>query len=188
MESVPNELNGHQSEGNPSQSRSDDTSSEQACKRPRTARVASPDRNFRRLEGQVHQRIIEASRLLHNQYDWSVSEDLGATNTVWAEIERPRRNVEEQTQPAESDGCFQIPSVPILAEFLRAYFYHVHPLLPLVHEGDFMASTSSEEQGDNSNTTRGRQHASLLLLQAILLSSAPVRLRRRSHPKGSFSF
>ncbi|EXA32093.1 hypothetical protein FOVG_16670 [Fusarium oxysporum f. sp. pisi HDV247] len=37
----------------------------------------------------------------------------------------------------EDQGCFNVPSRPILDQFIQQYFLHMHPLLPLFNEGDF---------------------------------------------------
>ncbi|ORY69028.1 uncharacterized protein BCR38DRAFT_472437 [Pseudomassariella vexata] len=37
----------------------------------------------------------------------------------------------------ESQGCLRVPTKSILDEFLRNYFLHVHPMLPLLNERDF---------------------------------------------------
>ncbi|KAJ2893738.1 Cutinase transcription factor 1 beta [Zalerion maritima] len=37
----------------------------------------------------------------------------------------------------ELQGCLRLPTRPTLDEFVRQYFLHVHPMLPLTDEGDF---------------------------------------------------
>jgi hypothetical protein len=37
----------------------------------------------------------------------------------------------------ELQGCLKVPVRPLLDEFIRQYFLHVHPTLPVVNEGDF---------------------------------------------------
>ncbi|KXH28395.1 fungal specific transcription factor domain-containing protein [Colletotrichum simmondsii] len=37
----------------------------------------------------------------------------------------------------ELQGCLRVPTRAILDEFVQQYFLHVHPLLPMIHEGDF---------------------------------------------------
>lgn len=70
--------------------------------------------------------------------------------------------------------CFKLPQTVILAEFMKAYFLHVHPLLPLFREGDFWAIGAPET---SLNTPAGTQEMSLLLLQAMLFASSVVRTR-----------
>jgi len=38
----------------------------------------------------------------------------------------------------EAQGCFRVPSRPILDEFIREYFLHMHPMLPIINEGLFV--------------------------------------------------
>ncbi|KAI1855664.1 hypothetical protein JX265_006067 [Neoarthrinium moseri] len=37
----------------------------------------------------------------------------------------------------ESQGCFRVPTREILDEFVQQYFLHIHPMLPMLNEGDF---------------------------------------------------
>lgn len=37
----------------------------------------------------------------------------------------------------ESQGSLHLPSRILLDEFMQYYFLHIHPVLPLIHEGDF---------------------------------------------------
>ncbi|KAL8377934.1 hypothetical protein RB595_008562 [Gaeumannomyces hyphopodioides] len=66
----------------------------------------------------------------------------------------------------ESQGCLHVPKRPMLDDFVEQYFLHVHPLTPLVDEGDFWdmySQTSGKPASDAS--------LSLLLFQAMLFSS-----------------
>lgn len=75
----------------------------------------------------------------------------------------------EDLQFLDMQGCLQVPSRPILDEFIQQYFLHMHPLLPLVNEGEFWDtySTSSRECTD-------KKKISLLVFQAILFSCCNV--------------
>lgn len=70
----------------------------------------------------------------------------------------------------ELQGCLRLPTKPIVDEFLRRYFLHVHPMLPLLNEGDFWDMYCGEAGGEN-------KHFSLLLFQSILFASCSVRSR-----------
>lgn len=37
----------------------------------------------------------------------------------------------------ELQGCFHVPTRPALDEFVREYFLHVHPNLPMINESEF---------------------------------------------------
>ncbi|KAK7223893.1 hypothetical protein V2G26_011896 [Clonostachys chloroleuca] len=66
----------------------------------------------------------------------------------------------------ELQGCLRVPIRPLLDEFLQQYFLHVHPMLPLVNEGDFWDLYSQ-----NPRSTSPDDRLSLLLLQTILFAS-----------------
>ncbi|CAH0037767.1 unnamed protein product [Clonostachys rhizophaga] len=66
----------------------------------------------------------------------------------------------------ELQGCLRVPIRPLLDEFLQQYFLHVHPMLPLVNEGDFWDLYSQ-----NPKATSPDDRLSLLLLQTILFAS-----------------
>uniref|UniRef100_A0A8H7N7F7 Zn(2)-C6 fungal-type domain-containing protein n=1 Tax=Bionectria ochroleuca TaxID=29856 RepID=A0A8H7N7F7_BIOOC len=66
----------------------------------------------------------------------------------------------------ELQGCLRVPIRPLLDEFLQQYFLHVHPMLPLVNEGDFWDLYSQ-----NPKSTSPDDRLSLLLLQTILFAS-----------------
>ncbi|KAI1827490.1 hypothetical protein F4861DRAFT_366671 [Xylaria intraflava] len=64
----------------------------------------------------------------------------------------------------ESEGCFRIPTRPILDEFVQQYFLHVHPLLPLINEDDFWNLYCQLDIGVEL------EKMSLLVFQAMLFS------------------
>ncbi|KAI0141635.1 hypothetical protein GGR57DRAFT_403338 [Xylariaceae sp. FL1272] len=64
----------------------------------------------------------------------------------------------------ESQGCLRVPTRDILDEFVKQYFLHVHPLLPLINEGDFWDLYC--HQGNGGTTEK----LSLLVFQAMLFS------------------
>ncbi|KAF5668328.1 fungal specific transcription factor factor domain-containing protein [Fusarium denticulatum] len=57
-------------------------------------------------------------------------------------------------------GCLSVPPRPILDEFIREYFLHVHPMLPLMDESVF-----GEQYRQQTNKV------SLFLIQAMLFAS-----------------
>jgi hypothetical protein len=64
------------------------------------------------------------------------------------------------------EGCFRVPVRSILDQFIEQYFLHVHPMMPLLNEGDFW------DMYDSLSDTPPR-NLSLLLFQAILFASCP---------------
>ena len=72
----------------------------------------------------------------------------------------------------ESQGCYRIPSAPVLKTFMHHYFLYVHPMLPVLNEGDFWDLHFPEIQ-----TTSKTRQPSILLLQAMLFAACPVGFR-----------
>ncbi|KAH8685066.1 hypothetical protein BGZ61DRAFT_356240 [Ilyonectria robusta] len=68
----------------------------------------------------------------------------------------------------ESQGCLSVPIKPILDELLQHYFLHIHPMLPLLDEGEFWESYDGESVESNLD---GKPQFSLLLLRAMLFAS-----------------
>ncbi|KAL2755720.1 hypothetical protein ACRALDRAFT_1082152 [Sodiomyces alcalophilus JCM 7366] len=63
----------------------------------------------------------------------------------------------------ELQGCLRVPTRRILDEFVQQYFLHVHPLLPMLNEGDFWDMYCGPAA---SNDTM-----SLLLFQSMIFAS-----------------
>lgn len=66
----------------------------------------------------------------------------------------------------EMQGCFRVPIKPIMDEFVKQYFLYVHPLTPLLNEGEIWQMYSSQSVGQT--------RLSLLLCQAVLYSACSV--------------
>lgn len=69
----------------------------------------------------------------------------------------------------ESEGCFHLPTRAILDQIVRQYFLHIHPLLPLLNEGDFW-----EMYYNKPNEGEEPPKLSLLVFQAIMFASCNV--------------
>lgn len=69
----------------------------------------------------------------------------------------------------EMQGCFRIPTKPVLDELVKQYFLHVHPIMPLYNEGEFW-----EMYGASSGAAPGHGRVSLLVFQAMLFSACRV--------------
>lgn len=72
----------------------------------------------------------------------------------------------------EGEGCFHIPTRPTLDNFLEQYFTHVHPLLPLLNEGDFWDMYSGSVNGGSQDKM------TLLVFQSMLFASCNVSPRK----------
>ena len=69
----------------------------------------------------------------------------------------------------EQRRCLHVPARPILDEFIREYFLHVHPILPVLNERDFWSMYSGPDPH-----APGRTRMSLFVFQAMLFISCPV--------------
>jgi hypothetical protein len=69
----------------------------------------------------------------------------------------------------EMKGCLHVPSRPSLDKFIRQYFLHVHPCMPILDEGEFWDMYSSA--GGETNKTYG---IPLLVFQAMLFTASTV--------------
>jgi hypothetical protein len=76
----------------------------------------------------------------------------------------------------ESQACLRVPTREILDEFVQQYFRHVHPFLPILHEGDFWRLYCPPTvDGLGVIVSPQPVTISLLLLQAMLVTSCNVR-------------
>ncbi|KAL1864498.1 hypothetical protein VTK73DRAFT_5846 [Phialemonium thermophilum] len=67
----------------------------------------------------------------------------------------------------ESQGCFRVPIKTLLDEFIHQYFRHVHPFLPLIHEGEFCDLYHKGE-----STSPAMEPVSLLVLQSMIFAAS----------------
>jgi hypothetical protein len=75
----------------------------------------------------------------------------------------------------ETQGCFRVPTRPILDEFIREYFLHIHPILPIINEETFW-----EIYEDYDSNLRGVSRISLLVFHAMLFASSSVSTEYQS--------
>ncbi|KAH8654763.1 fungal-specific transcription factor domain-containing protein [Ilyonectria robusta] len=64
----------------------------------------------------------------------------------------------------DAEECFRLPTRSILNQAVRQYFLHVHPMLPMLSEGDFWEAYYSPTPDESNKTC-------LLLMQAMLFAS-----------------
>lgn len=67
----------------------------------------------------------------------------------------------------EAEGCFHLPTRRIMDQIVRQYFLHVHPLLPILNEGDFWEMYYNKRTNEPSTM-------SLLVFQAMMFVSCNV--------------
>ncbi|KAI1136084.1 fungal-specific transcription factor domain-containing protein [Hypoxylon sp. FL0543] len=65
----------------------------------------------------------------------------------------------------ESQGCLRVPTRAILDEFVQQYFLHIHPIMPILNEGDFW------DMYCNQSPAGPTDKITLVFFQALLFSS-----------------
>ena len=68
----------------------------------------------------------------------------------------------------ESQGCFRVPGRSVLGQLVQQYFRYVHPILPLMDEGDFW------DMYHGRSTKIPAPNTHLVLLQAMLFAACTV--------------
>lgn len=77
----------------------------------------------------------------------------------------------EDVKYLEMKGCLHVPTGPVLDEFIRQYFLHVHPCLPMLNEAEFW-----DMYNNQFDQSRKRRTISLFTFQAMLFASCAVCL------------
>ncbi|KAI1029397.1 hypothetical protein LB504_010656 [Fusarium proliferatum] len=104
---------------------------------------------------------IDQAQITHK----STGTPLTLTGDCWDRVEIDR-NVVHDASSLDSEGCFDIPVDLVTRRFISHYFLHVHPLLPMLDEGDFWYLQS------DSNPANYRSNCpDILLLQAMLFAA-----------------
>lgn len=102
--------------------------------------------------------------------------DITYTFYPFLEINNLTNILPQDVSYLEMQGCFRIPTKPVLDELVKQYFLHVHPIMPLYNEGDFW-----EMYGAPSGSASEHGRVSLLIFQAMLFSACRVSRLLGSH-------
>lgn len=89
--------------------------------------------------------------LLARELPKLVNQDLSGSITTPASSERSvkRRRLDEAPQSSLSnESAPSLPQADVLELILRAYFTHVHPWIPMIHQGRFLERLADETQRD----------------------------------------
>lgn len=81
-------------------------------------------------------------------------------------VNEPTDGLPEVTEFMKTMHCFCLPRPPILDVFIKQYFLHVHPNLPILDEGEFMEVYS--------NRASNGVGIPLFLIQAMLVAASTV--------------
>ncbi|KAL5622356.1 hypothetical protein FOBRF1_001606 [Fusarium oxysporum] len=95
----------------------------------------------------------------------STGTPLVLTGDCWDRVEIDHNTVHDAAS-LSSEGCFDIPVEPVMRRFISHYFLYVHPLLPMLDEGDFW-----DLQSDSNPANYRNNCPDILLLQAMLFAA-----------------
>ncbi|KAK2678755.1 hypothetical protein RAB80_003936 [Fusarium oxysporum f. sp. vasinfectum] len=95
----------------------------------------------------------------------STGTPLVLTGDCWDRVEIDHNAVHDAVSLG-SEGCFDIPVEPVMRRFISHYFLYVHPLLPMLDEGDFW-----DLQSDSNPANYRNNCPDILLLQAMLFAA-----------------
>lgn len=76
---------------------------------------------------------------------------------------------QDDSRYLEQRGCLSLPEKAILDQFIQQYFLHVHPIIPIINEGDFWAMYHSQPGEAKWTGT-----FPLVILQAMIFVACPV--------------
>ncbi|KAF5004781.1 hypothetical protein FDECE_8738 [Fusarium decemcellulare] len=104
----------------------------------------------------------DISRMLYN--DFSPGPDVVYCFYPFLVVNNLHNIPQEDVNFLEHQGCLRVPTRPLLDDLVREYFLHVHPILPLICEGDFWDMYYYND--DQSSQPR----VSLLFLQSMMFA------------------
>lgn len=108
------------------------------------------------LQWAGEQSTLFGSEVTYSYYDFL------RVNNLWSLLPQDVSYLELQ-------GCLRVPKKAILDEYVKQYFLHVHPIMPLMNEGSFWemyGSTPADEPRSGK--------VSLLVFQAMLFAACAV--------------
>ena len=139
-----------------------------------------PDRNASRLQSEEHSvpflsRPSTIPPIINNfsPFSQELAFNTSVTFSYYSalEVKELSRLAPGDVRYLESKGCLHLPSRPYLDLFIRHYFLHVHPCMPVLDEGQFWDMYSN--MCDNRE---GTDKISLLLFQAMLFAATAVSI------------
>ncbi|PCD37061.1 hypothetical protein AU210_005566 [Fusarium oxysporum f. sp. radicis-cucumerinum] len=95
----------------------------------------------------------------------STGTPLVLTGDCWDRVEIDHNAIHDAVSLG-SEGCFDIPVEPVMRRFISHYFLYVHPLLPMLDEGDFW-----DLQSDSNPANYRNNCPDILLIQAMLFAA-----------------
>lgn len=132
----------------------------------------SPDPGFQRLSSQ-YPTFSTNSRTQNLHWAGEQSSLFGSEVTysyyAFLEVNNLWNLLPQDASYLELQGCLRIPKKTILDEYVKQYFLHVHPIMPLINEGGFWeVYGSTPVEGPRS------EKISLLMFQAMMFAACAV--------------
>jgi hypothetical protein len=115
-----------------------------------------------------------------SSFSFSLPQDFGFNASVtfsyyrFLKLDKLSNIPPEDVRFLETKGCLHVPSGDYLEQFVRQYFLHVHPCMPILDEAEFWELYSGD--GNESGTSG----ISLLVFQAMLFAASTVRFHLSS--------
>ncbi|PVH75443.1 hypothetical protein DL98DRAFT_427572 [Cadophora sp. DSE1049] len=110
---------------------------------------------------------FDAVTRLWHELDLQLGPNVPYTDYQFLALEDLSHLSSQEIDFLKSQGCFDIPSKPILDQFIHQYFLHVHPILPQIDEKIFWDLYMGSIQ-DNSKSAG----ISLFLFQAMIFAAS----------------
>lgn len=132
----------------------------------------SPDPGFQRLSSQ-YPSFPTSSRTQNLHWAGEQSSLFGSEVTysyyAFLDVNNLWKLLPQDASYLELQGCLRVPKKAILDEYVKQYFLHVHPIMPLINEGGFWEMYGSTPvEGSRS------EKISLLIFQAMMFASCAV--------------
>ncbi|OAL30558.1 hypothetical protein AYO22_01510 [Fonsecaea multimorphosa] len=103
--------------------------------------------------------------LVHSVMEICSGKRSNMSSGLWFQIRAPESEKVWETHDwvyLQSKGAFDLPSIDVCDSLIRAYFEHVHPLLPIIDASHFLSQY----------TLKGASSMNLLLLWSVFLAAA----------------
>ncbi|KAF3764618.1 hypothetical protein M406DRAFT_259208, partial [Cryphonectria parasitica EP155] len=124
------------------------------------------------LQELLHQHAHSSTRARIQQLEWVGEQSMRFGSDVtysyypFLEVNNLPSILPQDVSYLEMQGCLRVPAKPILDDFVKQYYLHVHPIMPLVDEGIFW-----EMYGSQPGAISPKERLSLLVLQAMLFAA-----------------
>ncbi|OGE54968.1 hypothetical protein PENARI_c005G11795 [Penicillium arizonense] len=131
--------------------------------------INSPETNIDPTPPTLQQLLLDRpSESLDSESEQSDTLDTFFSTYGFIRTDFMLRLPQEDIRYLETQKCLRLPGKPIFDEFMRNYFFHVHPLLPLLNESKIWEMCKAQQP---STPHAPVSSLSLFTLQAILFAT-----------------